>query len=318
MRAPRRPSGSRAVHVRFGRAPGGVGGHRVVRVVAGDRVEQDRGVPDRAGHRPQGVARGVGGHHPVAADQRHRGPQADEAVHRGRAANGAAGILADGDEAEVRGGAGPAAPRRPARVAGRVVGVADDAEAGPDVARGELPHGRLGEDDGPRLAHPGDDGGVAPRHEPVEQRRAVGRRHVAGLDLVLQQHRHAVEGAGRPRLRERGVEGLRLLRHARIDVLDGVQRGPGLVVGLDAGEIALDQLAARQLARRESGVDLVDGRLHQAEVLGAGCARHRQREREDDGRRTSRSRERRVAAPFRRRRGVSCHGVSLFCAGAGL
>ena len=43
------------------------------------------------------------------------------------------------------------------------------------------------------------------------------------------------------------------------------------------------------------------------------CARHRQREREDQRRRPRRARERGVAAPCRRRRGHSCHGFSLFC-----
>ena len=247
MRAPRRPSASRFGGVGVGHVSGRVGGDRVVGVVAGDGVEQERRIADGAGHRSERVARRVRGHHPEAADQRQRGAQADQRVDRRRPADGSAGVLADADHAEVGGDAGAGAAGRAARVAGRVVGVADYPEGRADVTRGELAHVRLGQDEGARVLHAHDDGGVAARHESLEQRRAVGGRQVARLHLVLQQHRDAVQRAGRPRLGVGRVQIVGPVQRARVDRLDGVQRRAGLVVGLYPVDVALHQNPAGQI-----------------------------------------------------------------------
>ena len=271
--------------VGVGHAVCGIGGHRIVRVVAGDRVEHERRVAHRPRHRAEGVARRVGRHHPEAADQRNRGPEPDQGVDGGRSADGPAGVLPDADQPEVGGDAGAGAARRPARVAGRVVGVADDAEGRADVARRELAHVRLGQDDGAGLLQPDDDGGVAAGDEAVEQGRPVRGRHLPRLHLVLEQHRHAVQ---RPGEAARGVGRVQLVGPCQrfgVDGLHGVQRRAGLVVGRDAVEIPLHQRAARQVAGRERRVHVVDRRLEQAEpALRAVEARGQQRAR-DQGRR---------------------------------
>ena len=177
---------------------------------------------------------------------------------------------------EVGRDAGARPARRAARIARRVVGVADDAEGRPDVARRELAHVRLGQGDGPRRLQAGDDGGVAPGHEAVEQGRAVRGRQVARLDLILQQHRRAVQRAGGSRLGEGCVQRVGRRQRARIDALDGVQRRTGLVVRRDAVEVALHQPAAGQPPRRQRRMHVVDGRLEQLEGLRAGQARRQQ------------------------------------------
>ena len=276
MRAPRRLPASRSRGVRVGHAAGRVRGDRVVRVVARDDIEHERRVPDGAGHRPQRVAGRIGGHHAEAVDQRHGGAQADEAVDRRRAPDGSAGVLADADQPEVGRDAGARPARRAAGIARRVVGVTDDAEGRPDVARRELAHVRLGQDDGARRLQARDDGGVAPGHEAVEQGRTVRGRQVARLDLILEQHRRAVQRTDGSRLGEGRVERVGCVQRAGIDVLHGVQCRTGLVVRRDPVEVALHQLAAAQPARGLRRVHAVDRRFENREALRAGDARGQQ------------------------------------------
>ena len=273
---PAQPAGLQIRGVRVGDAAGRVRGDRVLRVVARDGVEHERGVADGAGYRPQRIAGRIGRHHAEAADQRHGGAQTDERVDRCRAPGGAARVLADADQPEVGRDAGARPAGRAAGIARRVVGVADDAEGRPDVAGRELAHVRLGQDDGAGRLQAGDDGGVPPGHEAVEQGRAVRGRQVARLDLILEQHRRAVQRADGARLGEGRVQRVGRLPCARIDVLDGVQRRAGLVVRRDPVEVALHQLAAGQPPRRQRRVHVVDGRLEQLEGLRAGDARRQQ------------------------------------------
>ena len=303
----------------LGVEPGGVGlghvadcirGDRIVGVVAGDGVEQEGGVPHRPGHGAERIAGRVGRHHPETADQRQGGAQADQRVNRGRAADGAAGVLADAHHAEVGGDARAGAARGAARIAGRIVGVADDPERRSDITGRELAHVRLGEDEGARRAHPDDDGCVATGHEPVEQRGAVGGRQVARLHLVLQQHRDAVQRANRSRLRVGCVELVGPFQRAGVDHLDGVQVRAGLVVGFDPVDVSLDQRATGQLARRERGMHVRDGRLEQLEALGARGGRDKQPD-GDGNRHPARSAYRsRAVSMVRRPASVSRHGAS--------
>jgi hypothetical protein len=79
-----------------------------------------------------------------------------------------------------------------------------------------------------------------------------------------------VERRHRARSLEFGIEVGGLLQGVRIDVLDGVELGPGLVIGRDTIEVGLNELGAAQSARSHRRVNAIDGRLDDIEVGGGG------------------------------------------------
>jgi hypothetical protein len=87
------------VGVRLGYLPYRVGGDGVVAIVPGDGVENNGRVADGPGHGAHGVLRGVRRHHAVGAHQLERRPETHEVAHGRRTADGAARVLADGDQA---------------------------------------------------------------------------------------------------------------------------------------------------------------------------------------------------------------------------
>ena len=194
-------------------------------------------------------------------------------MHSRRAADGAAGVLPDADHAQVRGHARAGAAGGAARVAPRVVGVADEAEARAHVARCELAHVGLGDDERARVLHACDDGGIPGRHEVREEGRSVGGRQVAGLDLILEENRDAVQRPAESAGGEGGVEAGGLVEGGGVQVGDGVEPRSLLVVGFDAVEVTLHQVDAGQLSGEKRGVHLRDGCFLELEILGERTGR---------------------------------------------
>ena len=83
---------------RSGRGVGGIG--------ACERAEKRGSIGDRAAHRPRGVLVVRDRDDAGAADQSDRGLDADDTVGRGGADDGAVGLRAHGDRAEIRGDGG--------------------------------------------------------------------------------------------------------------------------------------------------------------------------------------------------------------------
>ncbi len=79
------------------------------------------------------------------------------------------------------------------------------------------------------------------------------------FEVVLDDHRHAVQRPRQARLGEAAVQLVSVLRRAGIDGDDGVDRRPVLVVGIDAADVSVHQPPARQTPGAHSVVDLGDG-----------------------------------------------------------
>ena len=95
-----------------------------------------------------------------------------------------------------------------------------------------------------------------------------------------------MERTARPARALHRVERVGLNERARIDVLDRVERGPGLIEGSDAVKVRLHQLAAGETFGVERGVHARDGGFHHVELLRGerrnGERRSGQREHEGD------------------------------------
>jgi len=96
------------------------------------------------------------------------------------------------------------------------------------------------------------------------------RRHVLGIEQVLEHHRNAVQFAAWPLFLALLVERARQLQRLGLQRDDGVDVRPLLVVGRDAVQIQLDQLFGVERAGIECLVDVFDGRRLQIEGGGAG------------------------------------------------
>ena len=270
---PRSPQAVRVQKIRVAgrRVPHPSGGNRIVPVVAHHDVQQRGHVPDRAGHGAQGAGLlRPAGVDAAAAHQTGGGAHAGDAVPGGGPAYGGQPLLADPHGAEIggNGGAGPA--RRPAHGAFDIVGI----PGGPEqravgVAGAQLAQGGLGQHDGAGflelLHHPA----VPVRVVVLEDQGAQGGGRPLQVRLVLDEHRDAVERTRLARTLERGVQAVRLLQRRRVHRDDGVDSGAAPVIGLDAVDIHLHQLARREAPGGIRGVDVVNGGFGQRErVLG--------------------------------------------------
>jgi hypothetical protein len=126
-------------------------------------------------------------------------------------------------------------------MARRVVGVVAVAEGRAGAAGRELAEIGLGENDRTLDQHLFDDRGVARRNEGLEQSRSVSGRHEVGLDLVLHQNRDAVQPADRATALEPRIKLSCNCDGSWVDVLDCIEFRASLIVGFDAGKIALDE-----------------------------------------------------------------------------
>jgi hypothetical protein len=111
--------------------------------------------------------------------------------------------------------------------------------------------------------------GVARGLPPLEGEGAGAGGEVDRLEVVLHDRRHAVQRADEAVAGVASVERVGGCERGRVDHDDRVDGRAVLVVRLDAAQVALHQLPARQRARAEGGVHVGDRRLLDAK--GGGC-----------------------------------------------
>ena len=120
----------------------------------------------------------------------------------------------------------------------------------------------LAEDDGSTGAQFRSDRRVADGGLPSQRERARGGLHpVACVDVVLQQHRDAVQ---RSQQLASGAQVIGVLRHrqgVRVDLQDGIDAGPVLVQRLDAVEVETRELDGSERASRHLRLQLRHGGL---------------------------------------------------------
>ena len=80
--------------------------------------------------------------------------------------------------------------------------------------------------------------------------------HVGGSDVVLQDHRDAVQGSSSARGAPFGIESRRLVSGGRVDQDERVQLRPGVVIGSDPRQREVDQLDRRQLTALYRALEL--------------------------------------------------------------
>ena len=159
--------------------------------------------------------------------------------------------------------AAPVPPEEPPGV--RVYRLAQDGADG-FPPNGELVEVGFCQDQGAGLPEAADDKGVVAGDKPRQGGGAGGGGHVEGIHIVLQHHRDAVEGTGElPGFFQPGVQPVGLLQCPGVDQDDGVDGRPLLLVGVDSGQVPLDQLAAGELPGQHGGMYLGNGCFHQLE-----------------------------------------------------
>ncbi len=231
---------------------------------------------DRVGHasrhRPRRVL-GVGDrHHSGPADQADRRFDPDDAIGGCGADDRTVRLGTDRNRGQAGCSGGPRSRTRAARIAGRIVRVvrlaADSAPTaggalGPEV--GPFAEIGLAEDDGPGLPQTGNKKCVAPRDIAGQRQRTGGRRHrVAGLDVVLEEDRDAVQRPSHLVLPPLLVEGPRLGHRLRIGDDDGVQHG---VEALDPLQVGPRDRLGTHRARFHQSLEIGDTRLDDQRIF---------------------------------------------------
>ena len=116
----------------------------------------------------------------------------------------------------------------------------------------QLGHDRFRDDDRTRLSQVLRERRFVWRDEPIERQRAAGRRHVDGVDVVLQRNGDAVKRPADFSLRALAIARVSLLERSRVDRDSGVQR---VFVERNAREVLLHDLVRR-------GATVLHGRSH--------------------------------------------------------
>jgi hypothetical protein len=265
-------AGVQGVDIARGRLADAQRRDRIARVVARHHLQQACGVAHRAGDGADLVLREAVGHDAGAADQAARGPHAYQAAGRGRRADRLPGVAAGAEHGEAgrEGRAGTAAGA--AGAAREVVGVAHLAAQAADrhAAARELLQVGLGQQQRTGRAQALHHEGVAARLRVAHRDVAAGGGQVVRVEVVLQDHRDAVQRPDRPAGGVRVVEMLGLLQRLRVHGQHGAQRRALAVVGRDAVEATLHQRARRQPPFAIGGMEGLDGGLLEREIRGGG------------------------------------------------
>ena len=196
----------------------------------GHRVEQRGGVGDGQRHRPGCVLAPRDRHHPLGRHQPDRGLQPDDPAACGRGRDRAVGLGADGERGQPGGDRGPAPGARPGgsavegiRVAGQTA-VRAPAGGGVVVADvGPLAEVGLAEHDQAGVTESAYQRCVLLGRRVGERQRAGRRGQTGGVDVVLDQHRPAVQRRAAPAGGGLAVECLGLGQRVRIDRVDGAE-----------------------------------------------------------------------------------------------
>ena len=227
--------------------------------------EQDSGITNAARHRPRRILTMADRHDMRAADPTERRLQPDQPVHRRRANDRSVGLGPHRRRREARRDrrARPARrsttrPVERVRIAHQPADRAPPADriGGADIR----PFAEVGlaQNHRPLRAQIGDERRVAQR-DIVFERQAPrsGRDRVFGFDIILDQHRHAVERPERLAAFPPRISRARLRHRIGIDRNHRAQRRPGAVHRGDAREIGLRDRLRRRPARHHR-LQLVD------------------------------------------------------------
>jgi len=271
---------------------------RVGGVRPGNRGQQDRRVGHRAAHRAGGVLRVRDRDDARAADEADRGLDADESAVVGRRDDRAVGLGPHRHGAQARRRGGPGAGARARGVAVERVGIPGLAAAATPAARGvrraeirPLREIGLAEEDRPGVAQALDHVCIGGRTRIDQGERSRGRLHaVRGADVVLHEHRNAVQRASHLARLALGVQSLRDRCRVGVDLDHGAQRGALAIDRVDAGQVLVDERARGVLAGLHALLQLRDGRLLELEGrdgrgggLGNGFGSGESRSRESGG-----------------------------------
>ena len=209
-----------------------------------ERGHHQRGVGDRAGHRPAGVELAGERIDTLLADAQMGRLQAHDAAQRRRDAHGTAGVRTHGAGNEAgRHGAARTAARSAAHLAA-VPRVLRRAEIRVDPGRAEGEFVQVGEadDDAARRAQGGDGFGVRFARTFGNQARAAGPHHAPNGEQVLDRQRHAVQRAEIVARHDRRLGGAGVgQRQVRIDRDEGAQPAVQPLDPVEAGLHGLDR-----------------------------------------------------------------------------
>ena len=234
---------------------------RVLRVVARQRLQDQRAVLDGPRERPAVIERVRVGDDAGAAHQPERGHQADDAAERRRAPDRSAGVRAERHRDQPGGDGGARARRGAAREVREVPRIARRRPRQIERRAGvrHLVGGQLAEEHGAGVVEPARRGGVLGGNPVDEDARVARRQDALRVVDVLQRERDAVQRAA---VLARGDLGLgRAAPGARARSNVGRDEGARLrVVLLDAPDQRLGQLHRRQLSRLDQCRQLGDRR----------------------------------------------------------
>lgn len=228
-------------------------------VIAGEGVEQEGGVFDGAGHGAAVIAGEDQRDDAADGDETIGGLETDDGTIAGGGADAAAGVGAEGAEAEIGGDGGGAAAGGAAGVAGEIPGVADGPEVTGDggAAEGEFVEVELAEEDGASLGEAAGDFGVFGGDTIVEDGAGAGGADAGGVDVVFESDGNAVEGTADTAGGNFGIgragSGEGLLAE---DGDESVDLG---VVSVDAGEAGFSEGGRGERAVAQAGGGLGDG-----------------------------------------------------------
>ena len=209
---------------------------RVVRVEAGNRAQDRRGVGHAARHRPDVVQRLAQGKHAVAADFSVRRLDADDAAAGRRKPDRAAGVRPQRPETQRRRGRDARAARRRARPMRRTPRVDGRLDGRVIAGQRELRHRELAEQNGARPIEAVHHGRVEVGREVRVHGRRRGGRNPRGVTQVLDRDRDAMQ---QPpirafpdfRFRGRGLLQGEVRGHREIAAQPAVQRGDAVEHG---------------------------------------------------------------------------------------
>ncbi len=130
----------------------------------------------------------------------------------------------------------------------------------------------------PRITAPGgaqlgDDGGVLGRDRVLQRDAARGGRQAGDVEVVLDQHRQALQRAADVAGRALEVGDGRVLERRGVDDADGVDARPARVDRRDPVDVRACELHARQLARRHLLLQLGDRQALEIERRIGGLGR---------------------------------------------
>ena len=170
--------------------------------------QRDGEVARAARHRADRVLGEADGDDAGPRDQAPGGPEAEQRVRAGRAAERVDRVGARGEHGQAGGDGGAAAAAAPPRRAGQVVRVDGLAAEGRDgqALEGHLVQVRLAENDGARVGERAHGRGVGLRLVGGESAAAAGGGHADGVEVVLEEDGDAEERARRIARCETGVQ----------------------------------------------------------------------------------------------------------------